>query len=42
MAPGGLIISHDMNSRDWDHAEDILADSDLYLPGGRGIVIKQM
>lgn len=42
MAPGGLIISHDMNSRDWNHAEDILAESDLYLPGGRGITIKQM
>ena len=42
MAKGGLIVNHDMNSRDWNYAEDILADSSLYLPGGRGITIKQM
>ena len=42
MNKSGLIVSHDMNNRDWPHAEDILADSSLYLPGGRGITIKQI
>jgi len=42
MAKGGLIVSHDMNSRDWNYAEEILAESSLYLPGGRGITIKQV
>jgi len=42
MSKGGLIINHDMNDLTWDHAVEILAESDLYLPGGRGITIKQM
>lgn len=42
MAPGGLIVVHDMNNRDWYKADQILAEASLYLPAGRGITIKQV
>ena len=42
MAPGGLIVSHDMNSTDWPGADKIIEQSSLRLTGGRGITIQQV
>ena len=42
MAPGGLIVSHDMNSTDWHGADKIIEQSSLRLIGGRGITIQQV
>jgi predicted O-methyltransferase YrrM len=42
MAPGGLIISHDMNSTDWHGADKIIQQASLRLTGGRGITIQQV
>ena len=42
MAPGGLIVSHDMNSTDWHGAGKIIKQSSLRLTGGRGITIQQI
>ena len=42
MAPGGLIVSHDMNNRDWEGADKIHELADIYLPAGRGLTIQQV
>lgn len=42
MSPGGLIVSHDMNNCDWQHADDIIAEANIRLKGGRGITIYQV
>lgn len=42
MAPGGLIVSHDMNDRDWEGADKIYELASIYLPAGRGLTIQQV
>ena len=42
MAPGGLIISHDMNDRDWEGADKIFELASIYLSAGRGLTIQQV
>ena len=42
MAPGGLVVSHDMNSTDWFGADKIIEQASVRLTGGRGITIQQV
>lgn len=42
MTPGGLIVVDDMTNIAWDNSEKILAETDIFLKGGRGLTIKQM
>jgi predicted O-methyltransferase YrrM len=42
MAPGGIVVTHDMNSLAWTGGPEIYADADLILKAGRGIAIKQV
>ena len=41
MAPGGLIASHDMNTK-WKNSEKIHEVASIYLTAGRGLTIQQV